>query len=88
MIPVDIPGQSSNVDLGGARGSLTPGPHLVTSLLLISPLLLNMILGFTFLEPGGRHRARTFLGWPCFIFSSLLPVLFLGSVSASGSAGV
>ena len=59
MIPVDIPGQSSNVDLGGARGSLTPGPpHLV-----ISHLLLNMILGFTFLEPGGR-RARTFLGWP------------------------
>jgi len=87
MIPVDIPGQSSNVDLGGLGRSLTPGPspHLVTSLLLISPLLLN-ILGFTFLEPGGRHRARTFLGWPCFIFSSLLPVLFLGSVSASGSA--
>ena len=67
MFPVDIPGQSSNVDLGGGR-SLTPGPpscpspHLVTSLLLISHLLLH-ILWFTFLELGGR-RARTFLSWP------------------------
>ena len=63
MIPVDIPGQSSNVDLGGLGRSLTPGPgpHLVTSLLLISHLLLH-ILGFTFLS-GGR-RAGTFLGWP------------------------
>ena len=65
MIPVDIPGQSSNVDLGGLGRSLAPGPspHLLTScLLLISPLLLH-ILWFTFLEPGGR-RARTFLGRP------------------------
>lgn len=92
MLPVHVPGQAPNVNLAGGRGpapgpALAPGlrPGPIPGLLWRSLDRWLVILGFALLSHGRGGRLLPSLG---LVLATLLLLVFLGPVPASGPAGV